>query len=98
MAIRSTTKEIFKSPEPRQDAERRHPEEAEEQPRNIPPNSNPTEGFALEVDRKIKSLHPTSEAAMARGAELKRRFPVLQVTIYDAAAKTRTPVKPGQEP
>jgi hypothetical protein len=46
----------------------------------------------LEVDGKMKSQHPTREAATAVGAELKRKFPVLQITIYDAAAKTRTPV------
>ena len=96
MAVRSTPKEIFKAPEPRQDAEQRHTEEAEERPRNIPPNSNPTAGFAVEVDGKIKSQHPTSEAATASGAALKSKFPVLQVTVYDAAAKTRTPVKAAE--
>ena len=30
------------------------------------------------------------EAATTTGAELKRKFPMLQVTIYDAVAKTRT--------
>jgi len=96
MALRSTPKELFKSPEPRHGAEQRPAEEVEERPRNIPANSNPTEGFALEVDGKIKSQYPTSEAATASGAELKRKFPVLQVTIYDAAAKTRTPVKAAE--
>jgi hypothetical protein len=31
--------------------------------------------------------------AMKVGLELKKKFPVIQVTIYDAAAKTRTPVE-----
>ena len=93
MAVRSVTKEIFKSLQPREGAEQHLPEEVEERPRNIPPNSNPTEGFSLEVDGKMKSQHPTRDAATASGAELKRKFPVLQVTIYDAAAKTRTPVE-----
>lgn len=88
-------KGILKSPEPREGAEERHGEEMMEEarPRNMRPNSSPTEGFSLEVDGKIKSQHPTAEAATAIAAELKRKFPVLQVTVYDAVAKTRTPVE-----
>jgi hypothetical protein len=94
MATRPVTKALFKSAEPREGAEERHGHEAEEQaPRNIPANTAPTEGFSLEVDGKIKSQHPTIEAAMAIGGELKRKFPVLQVMVFDAAAKTRTPVE-----
>jgi hypothetical protein len=94
MALRPVTKGILKSPEPREGAEERHGEQIEEAaPRNIPPNTPPTEGFSLEVDGKMKSQHPTIEAATAVGAELKRKFPVLQVTIYDAVAKTRTAVE-----
>ena len=39
---------------------------------------------------KIKSQHATAEAATKIGAELKRKYPVIQVMIYDAVAKTRT--------
>jgi hypothetical protein len=91
MAMRPVSKGILKSPEPRDGAEERHGEEIEEAaPRNLPPNTPPTEGFSLEVDGKSKSQHPTVEAATTMGAELKRKFPMLQVTIYDAVAKTRT--------
>ena len=45
------------------------------------------------MDGKIKSQHPTAEAAQKVGAELKRRFPVLKVMVYDAAEKTRTLVE-----
>jgi hypothetical protein len=94
MATRPVTKGILKSPEPREGAEERHGDEAEEsRPRNMRPNASPTEGFSLEVDGKIKSQHPTAEAAMAIAAELKRKFPVLQVAVYDAVAKTRTLVE-----
>jgi hypothetical protein len=48
------------------------------------------------VDGKIKSQHPTAEAATKAGAELKRRFPVLKVMIYDAAVKTRTLVEAAE--
>jgi hypothetical protein len=94
MTIRPVTKGILKSPEPREGTGERHGEEMEElRPRNMPPNTAPTEGFCLEVDGKIKSQHPTVEAATTMGAELKRKFPTLQVTVYDAVAKTRTLVE-----
>lgn len=94
MATRPVTRGILKSPEPREGAEERHGDEAEEsRPRNIPANTSPTEGFSVEVDGKIKSQYPTVEAALAMGTELKRKFPVLQVMIYDAVAKTRTLVE-----
>jgi hypothetical protein len=91
MSARSVTTGISKPPEPREGAGEHHGVEMKEQrPRNIPANTYPTDGFSLEVDAKIKSQHPTLEAAMKIGAELKRKFPMIQVTIHDAAAKTRT--------
>jgi hypothetical protein len=94
MALRSATKGVLKSPEASEGAGTRQDEEMEEhRPRNMRPNSYPTEGFALEVDRKIKSQHPTLEAATKIATELKRKFPVLHVTIYDASAQTRTRVE-----
>jgi len=90
MSVRSMTKGISKPSEPREGGDEPHGEEMEEQrPRNIQANINPADGFFLEVDAKIKSQHPTLEAAMKIGAELKRKFPMVQVTIYDAVAKTR---------
>jgi hypothetical protein len=53
----------------------------------------PVEGFAVTVDGKIKSQYPALADAMKVGLDLKTKFPVIQVTIYDAAAKTRTPVE-----
>ena len=52
----------------------------------------PTEGFALTVDGKVKLEYPDMEGAMKVARELKKKFPVIQVSIYDAVAKTRTPV------
>ena len=93
MSIR-VTKGTLKASESRESEGGRHDEEIEEQrPRNIPANTAPTDGFSLEVDAKAKSQHPTLEAAMKTGAELKRKFPMVQVMIYDAAAKTRTLVE-----
>ncbi len=93
MSLRAT-KGTLKAPEPRESEGERHGEETEEQrPRNIPANAAPTDGFSLEVDAKAKSQHPTLEAAMKAGAELKRKFPMVQVTIYDPEAKARTLVE-----
>ncbi len=49
----------------------------------------PTSGFAIEVDGRLKARFATQEGARSGAEELKRRFPILQIRIYDAAAKTR---------
>jgi len=54
----------------------------------------PTSGFAIEVDGRLKTQFSTPEGARSGAEELKRRFPMLQVRIYDAAANAfgwRTP-------
>jgi hypothetical protein len=67
-------------------------EPVDKRPRNTRGDAFPVEGFALTVDGKIKSQYPALADAMKVGLALKTKFPVIQVTIYDAAAKTRTPV------
>ena len=52
----------------------------------------PDDGYALEVDGRIKAQFQTLEGAHKGAEELKRRFPVLQIKIYDAATKTRREV------
>jgi len=59
----------------------------------------PMEGFGLAVDGKIKSQHATSEAALKAGLAIKRNFPKVQVTVFDAVERTRTPVElPAEAP
>ena len=65
----------------------------DKRPRNLRGDAFPVEGFAVTVDGKIKSQYPALADAMKVGLELKTKYPVIQVTIYDAAAKTRTPVE-----
>ncbi len=62
-------------------------------PKNPSANILPSEGFVLEVDGKFKSEYETSEQAMKAGSELKKKYPQIQVKIYDAKARTRTPVE-----
>jgi hypothetical protein len=96
MSVRSVTKGISNSLAPREDGSAPHGKETiAHRPRNMPANIPPTDGFFVEVDAKIKSQHPTLEAATKIGAELKRAFPMVQVTIYDAAAKTRAALETG---
>ena len=49
----------------------------------------PKSGFALEIDGRLKAEFSTKEGAEHGAVELKRRFPALQIRIYDAAAQSR---------
>ena len=52
----------------------------------------PTSGYALEVDGRLKTEFTTRDGAKAGAEELKKRFPMLRVRIYDAQARTREEV------
>jgi hypothetical protein len=60
---------------------------------NPPANIRATEGYVLEVDGKFKSDYETSAAAMKVALELKKKYPQIQVKVYDAKERTRTPVE-----
>jgi len=53
----------------------------------------PTDGFSLVVDGHFKTHYDNENAAQQAGAELLCRFPMLQVLIYDAATRTRSPLQ-----
>jgi hypothetical protein len=42
-----------------------------------------TERYLLQIDRQTKQSFKTPEAAQAMALEIKARFPILQVSIYD---------------
>ena len=50
----------------------------------------PVDGFATIVDGHFKSEFDTIDAAEASGQKLKAAYPMLQIEIYDAHAKTRS--------
>ena len=52
----------------------------------------PGSGYGIEVDGLLKSEFVTMEGATNGARELKTRFPLLQIRIYDAAAKTLTEI------
>jgi hypothetical protein len=62
-------------------------------PKNPLANIRPTEGYVLEVDGKFKSEYETSAVAMKVGLELKKKYPQIQVKVYDAKERTRTLVE-----
>ena len=47
----------------------------------------PTSGFALIVDGLAKREFDTQDRALKAARELKARFPMLQVKVYDAESK-----------
>jgi hypothetical protein len=52
----------------------------------------PTSGYALEVDGRLKAEFATRDGAKTGAEELKKRFPMLRVRIYDAQTRTREEV------
>jgi hypothetical protein len=62
-------------------------------PKNPSANVLPTEGYVLEIDGKFKTEYVTSEEALKAGLELKKKFPFIQVKVYGAKERTRTPVE-----
>ena len=53
----------------------------------------PNHGYALEVDGRLKAEFTTRDGAIAGAEELKKRFPMLRVRIYDAQTKMREEIR-----
>jgi hypothetical protein len=51
-----------------------------------PPEKGP---FRLQVDRQTKDSYATYEEAEAAGLVIKKRFPIVQVAVYDAVKSER---------
>ena len=51
-----------------------------------------TERYLLQIDRQTKRSFKTPEAVQAMALEIKARFPILQVSIYDSVSNTCTVV------
>jgi hypothetical protein len=61
----------------------------EERPRR---QQTDTERYLLQIDKQTKRSFKTPEDAQAMALEIKTRFPILQVSIYDSASNSRTVV------
>ncbi|WP_407180594.1 hypothetical protein [Bradyrhizobium sp. STM 3562] len=53
----------------------------------------PTSGYALVIDGRVKTEFKTKEGAETGARDLKRRFPMLQIKIYDAQARSDEEVR-----
>ena len=53
----------------------------------------PKISYKLEVDGRLKSEHPTQEAALTAALELKRKFPQIRVAIVDTKGLKRIAVE-----
>jgi hypothetical protein len=66
----------------------------EQQPRNIQrADIAPANGYAMVVDGHFKTQFSEESAAKKAASELLANFPMLQVEIYNATAKSRAPIK-----
>jgi hypothetical protein len=61
-------------------------------PAQVRADAIPTDGYILTVDGKLKTRYETEQDAATEAAKLKQRFPVIQVSVYDAAAGAYTAV------
>jgi hypothetical protein len=62
----------------------------ESQPRNVHrADVTPSSGFILEIDGQMKTRFESGRDARAEALQLKARFPMLQVKVYDAVEGTR---------
>jgi hypothetical protein len=49
----------------------------------------PRAGFAIEIDGRLKTEFATKEGAEQGAIELKRRFPTLQIRVFEAGTHAR---------
>ena len=59
-------------------------------PKNPSANTIPSEGYVLEIDGKFKAEFATPDAAMKSALDLKKKYPQIQVAVYDAKEHART--------
>lgn len=59
----------------------------------VPTRELPASGYAIEVDGRLKAEFTTEDGARTGAEELKKRFPMLRVRIYDAQTRTREEVQ-----
>ena len=63
-------------------------------PRNIQrADIAPANGYAIVIDGHFKTQFSEEGAAKKKATELLAKFPMLQIEIYDATAKSRTSIR-----
>jgi hypothetical protein len=61
-----------------------------------PAQELPQSGYAVVVDGQVKTEFTTPEGAQNGARDLKRRFPMLQIKVYDAATRQVYEVEPAR--
>jgi hypothetical protein len=61
-------------------------------PANLRANAVSVDGYVLLVDGKLKTRYESAKDANEGGAKLKQSSPVIQIAVYDATARSYTPV------
>jgi hypothetical protein len=56
-------------------------------PGNLRANEVPRDGFVLSVDGVLKARYETLAEATTAGSNLKKKFPVIHVEVFDATAQ-----------
>ncbi|MGA8611684.1 MAG: hypothetical protein WB760_08170 [Xanthobacteraceae bacterium] len=49
--------------------------------------------FLLQVDRQTKASYTTSEAAQAAALVIKKKYPIVKVSVYDSVDNSNTEVE-----
>jgi hypothetical protein len=82
-----------KHDEPRPATQQIHAVAVEKKSDQLDPEVLPKISYKLEVDGRLKSEHPTQEAALTTALELKRKFPQIRVAIVDTKGLKRIAVE-----
>jgi hypothetical protein len=54
--------------------------------------------YLLQVDRQTKASYPTMEGATTAGMVIKKRHPIVHVSVYDTVESTSTQLKAADAP
>ena len=62
-------------------------------PTNLRANVMPPDGYVLTVDGKLKTRYETETEAVAAASQLKQKFPMIRVSVFEPMKRTYTPVE-----
>jgi hypothetical protein len=51
--------------------------------------------YLLQVDRQTKGSYPTAETAESAGLAIKKKYPIVHVTVYDSVDSSSTVLGPA---
>ena len=66
--------------------------------RRLSANAMPVDRYVLVVDGKFKTQFESSKNAMFAGLELKQKYPVIRIEIFNAMERSYAPLAPVEGP